>query len=631
MKTQPVTPELQPKLVQALSGHRVLAGVDLRTLSDIVHGGVLQHLGEGEQVWQQGDPPDSWLVLLRGQLALRVAPAGLADSFDIDRLKPVELVGELEVLMGLPRRSSVTAAEPVLLLKFAPQALLDLFQSAPSFSVALAQSVAQRYLTVAPQPALAFYDVVQSPPSAEVFSLLPFQFVERQRVVPLASQGKRVIVGMVDDLTAHAVQATRTFLPGVELVPVRIDALAFDRLLQSMAALDTEGRDSSGQGAAAPSLADRGRPSGSAIPALGEKKLSAPKLDPLLKRMVAEGASDLHLSGSHRPRWRIDGEMREIGEAKVLSETQVWEILEPALPDRNKEQFQADNDTDFAYNLPDVARFRVNLFRDHNGICAVMRVIPSRILTFEQLGLPEGVRRMCDNPKGLVLVTGPTGSGKSTTLAAMIDYINRNRRSHIITLEDPIEFVHKSQKCLVNQREVGPHTSSFNRALRAALREDPDIVLVGEMRDRETIQLAMETANTGHLVFGTLHTSTAISTVDRIIDVFPPEQQSQVRAVLSDVLKGVVAQTLLRRRGGGRVAALEVLVGSHAVANMVREGKTHQIFNIMLTQKAQGNQLLNDQLEQLVRDGKVDYEEALLKAIDKPELAKRFGKDYFER
>lgn len=631
MKTQPVTPELQPKLVQALSGHRILAGVDLRTLSDVVHGGVLQHMVEGEVLWQQGDPPDSWIVLLRGQLALQVTPAGLADKFDIDRLKPVDLVGEIEVLMGLPRRSSIVAAEQVLLLKFSPQALLDLFQHAPSFSVALAQSVAQRYLAAAPQVTLAHYDVAQSPPAPEVFCLLPFQFIERQRVVPLASQGNRVILGFVDDLTAHAIQATRTFLPGVELVPVRIDALAFDRLLQSMGALDTEGREAASMGTPGPSLADRGRPSSTAIPGLEEKKLSAPKLDPLLKRMVAAGASDLHLSGSHRPRWRIDGEMREIGEAKVLSETQVWEILEPGIPNRNKEQFLADSDTDFAYSLPDVARFRINLFRDHNGICAVLRVIPSRILTFEQLGLPEGVRRMCDVPKGLVLVTGPTGSGKSTTLAAMVDYINRNRRSHIITLEDPIEFVHKSQKCLVNQREVGPHTSSFARALRAALREDPDIVLVGEMRDRETISLALETANTGHLVFGTLHTSTAISTVDRIIDVFPPEQQAQVRAVVSDVIKGVVAQTLLKRRGGGRVAALEVLVGSYAVSNMVREGKTNQIYNIMLTQKAQGNQLLNDQMEALVREGKVDYEEALLKAADKPELAKRFGKDYFER
>ncbi len=629
MKTQAVTPELQPKLLQALAAHRLLAGVDMRTLAEIVHTSVLLHLLDGEPIWLQGDAPESWGVLLRGQMAVQVTPPGLAESFDLDRLKPVELLGEIEVLLGLPRRATLVAVEQVLVLQFPPQALLELFQRAPAFSVAMTQLMAQRFLAEAPAVPLPFYDLAQAPPPAEVTSLLPHQFIERQRVLPLASQGNRIVLGFVDALSAHAIHSARTFLPGAELMPVRIDAVAYDHVLQSMVAAQSDMRESS-----ADSLRSGSRPS-AVMPAISglmaEKKLSAPKLDPLLKRMVAEGASDLHLSGNHRPRWRIDGEMREITEAKILSEIQVFEILEPAMPDRNREQFLADNDTDFAYNLPDVARFRVNVFRDHNGICAVMRVIPSKILTFEQLGLPEGVRRMCDNPKGLVLVTGPTGSGKSTTLAAMIDYINRNRRSHIITLEDPIEFVHKSQKALVNQREVGPHTTSFARALRAALREDPDIVLVGEMRDKETIALALETANTGHLVFGTLHTATAISTVDRIIDVFPPEQQSQIRTVVSDVLKGVVSQTLLKRRGGGRIAALEVLVGSYATANLIREGKNNQIFNIMLTQKGQGNQLLNDQLEALVREGKVDFEEALLKALDKPELAKRFGKDYFEK
>jgi pilus retraction protein PilT len=274
----------------------------------------------------------------------------------------------------------------------------------------------------------------------------------------------------------------------------------------------------------------------------------------------------------------------------------------------------------------DIARFRVNVFVDKGGVSAVMRQIPAKILTFEQLNLPPVVARLCDNPKGLVLVTGPTGSGKSTTLAAMIDYINKTRAQHIITLEDPIEFVHKSEMCLVNQREVYAHTRSFARALKAALREDPDIVLVGEMRDLETIQLALETANTGHLVFGTLHTSTAISTVDRIIDVFPPAQQSQVRAVLADTLKGVVAQALCKKVGGGRVAALETLVLSYAVANLIREGKTHQIASAMTTSKAQGNTLLNESLAQLVNEGRVEYAEALSKALDKADFARRCGK-----
>ncbi|PYQ47594.1 MAG: type IV pili twitching motility protein PilT [Acidobacteria bacterium] len=291
---------------------------------------------------------------------------------------------------------------------------------------------------------------------------------------------------------------------------------------------------------------------------------------------------------------------------------------------RHREQFAADNDTDFAYALPGSARFRVNLFRDRHGVSGVLRQIPTKVLTFEQLALPPILKSFCDIPKGLVLVTGPTGSGKSTTLAAMVDYINKTKKAHVITLEDPIEFVHQSQSCLINQREVGGHTTSFGRALRAALREDPDIVLVGEMRDPETIMLALETANTGHLVFGTLHTNNAISAVDRVVDQFPAYQQSQVRSVMSEVLRGVVAQTLLKKRGGGRVAALEVLVVSVAVANLIREAKTVQLPGIMQTSKALGMSVMNDELYKLIETHKVDMDEAMAAAVDKEDLARRF-------
>ncbi len=626
MKLQPITPDLVPKLVQAFGQHPLLRLCDARTLSDLATQSVMAHFMDNEAIYTQGDKADAWCILLRGTAAVRVAPEGMTDQFDVDRAKPVELVGDFDTLMGIPRRLSVIALEQVLAVQSPVTMLHELFQRSPGFALAYTQQVGAKYLQEARKVPLPFYDVSKSPMTSEVVNLLPPQFIERQRVLPVASQGNRLLLGCLDELTAHVVSSTRDYLPGVELIPVRIDIAAFNYAMQNLVTFESKTED-----AAAGSTG--GAKASGVIPAgpMVTKKYSAPKLDPLLKRMVAEGASDLHLSGNHRPRWRIDGEMKEIADAKVLSETQVYEIIELAMPERNRKQFLEENDSDFAYAVPDVARFRCNVFRDHNGVCSVMRVIPSKILTLEQLGLPEGVRRMCDNPKGLVLVTGPTGSGKSTTLAAMIDYINRNRRSHIITLEDPIEFVHKSQRALVNQREVGPHTQSFGRALRAALREDPDIVLVGEMRDKETIALALETANTGHLVFGTLHTSTAISTVDRIIDVFPPDQQSQVRTVVAEVLKGVVSQTLLRRKGGGRIAALEVLIGSHAVANLIREGKNHQIFNIMLTAKNQGNQMLNDQLEALVKDGKAEYEEALMKALDKPELAKRFGREYFEK
>ena len=281
---------------------------------------------------------------------------------------------------------------------------------------------------------------------------------------------------------------------------------------------------------------------------------------------------------------------------------------------------------DFAHAIPGLARFRVNLYRDIGGVGAVFRQIPIKIIGLEQLGMPPVVARFCELPKGLVLVTGPTGSGKSTTLAAMVDLINHTRREHIITLEDPVEFLHASDKAMVNQREVGPHTASFAHALRAALREDPDIVLVGEMRDLETVSMALETANTGHLVFGTLHTSTAASTVDRIVNLFPSEQQNAVRATLADVLKGVVSQNLLRRIGGGRVAALEVLVVNNAAASLIREAKVHQMISVMQTGKAAGNMILNDSLAALVNAKTVTYEEALAKAVDKPDLARRFSR-----
>ena len=346
----------------------------------------------------------------------------------------------------------------------------------------------------------------------------------------------------------------------------------------------------------------------------------APPLDRLLIEMLERGSSDLHLIAGDRPYYRVDGEMQAQASEPVNDSDAVWKLLEPITPDRNREEFQASHDTDFAYEIPDAARFRVNVFMDRHGVGAVFRQIPSKILTAEQLNLPPAILKMCDLHKGLVLVTGPTGSGKSTTLAAMIDYINKTRSDHIITIEDPIEFVHQNQRCLVNQREVTTHTEGFKKALRAALREDPDIVLVGELRDLETIAIAIETAETGHLVFGTLHTNTACSTVDRVIDQFPADRQAQIRVMLSESLRGVVAQTLLKKKGGGRVAGLEVLVVNSAISNLIREGKTFQIPSLMQTGKKLGMLQMNDALFDLVKNGLVEPDEALRKAIDRPAL-----------
>ena len=344
-------------------------------------------------------------------------------------------------------------------------------------------------------------------------------------------------------------------------------------------------------------------------------------LDRMLRRLVELGGSDLHLTASCRPMLRLHGDMTVLPDAAMeLTSEHILLMCEEIAPAANRREFREESDTDFAYEIAGVARFRANLFRDRRGVGAVFRQIPSRILSLDELGLPACVRTLCSLRKGLVLVTGPTGSGKSTTLAAIVDEINANRDEHVITIEDPIEFVHENKRCLVNQREVHSHTESFKRALRAALREDPDIVLVGELRDLETMAIAIETAETGHLVFGTLHTTTAVSTVDRLIDQFPPDRQEQVRVMLSESLKGVIAQILLKRREGGRVAAYEILLGVPAVANLIREGKTFQIPSIMQTNKRIGMQLLNDSLADLVRREVVGVDEALAKAADKDAL-----------
>jgi twitching motility protein PilT len=345
---------------------------------------------------------------------------------------------------------------------------------------------------------------------------------------------------------------------------------------------------------------------------------SGAAIDRLFYAMTQLGASDLHLCVGSPALVRKDGRIQALDpNMPALTDEYLRRLVDPIMPAPNREEFAERHDTDFAYEVPNLARFRANVFADRKGCGAVFRVIPTDILTAEKLGLSPHILNLCKLNKGLVLVTGPTGSGKSTTLCAMIDYINRTRDEHIITIEDPIEFVHQNNKCLINQREVRTHTASFKAALRAALREDPDILLVGELRDLETVAIAIETAETGHLVFGTLHTTTAASTVDRIIDQFPSDRQAQIRIMLSESLRGVIAQTLCRKIGGGRVAALEVLIANGAVSNLIREGKTFQIPSLMQVNKAIGMVSLNDALVDLVAKKLVAPDEAYAKSVDK--------------
>ncbi len=347
------------------------------------------------------------------------------------------------------------------------------------------------------------------------------------------------------------------------------------------------------------------------------------KIDELFRMMSERGASDLHLISGQPPALRVDGELERITGQAVLTQDTLQPLLHEILPGSKMEQFESTGDVDFGYEIPGLARFRCNLFTHKYGIGAVFRKIPSTVLTAEDLGLPPILTRAAMLKKGLVLVTGPTGSGKSTTLAAMVDYANKNRKDHILTVEDPIEFVHQSQECIVNHREVGLHTMTFASALRGALREDPDIILVGEMRDLETISLAVEAAATGHLVFGTLHTENAAKTVDRIVEVFPHGEQPQIRNTLSTALRVVVAQNLFKRIDKkGRCAALEILVCTPAVGNLIRDAKTVQIASVMQTGKAVGMQTLDDAIQELLTKKWISPEEAYEKSIDKNRFAK---------
>lgn len=339
----------------------------------------------------------------------------------------------------------------------------------------------------------------------------------------------------------------------------------------------------------------------------------------LLAFGVKNDASDLHLSAGLPPMIRVDGDIRRIN-VPALDHKQVHSLIYDIMNDKQRKDFEEFYETDFSFEIPGLARFRVNAFNHNRGAGGVFRTIPSRILSLEDLGCPAVFKEISDVPRGIVLVTGPTGSGKSTTLAAMVDYKNDNEFGHILTVEDPIEFVHESKKCLVNQREVHRDTLGFNEALRSALREDPDIILVGEMRDLETIRLALSAAETGHLVFGTLHTSSAAKTIDRIIDVFPAAEKDMVRSMLSESLRAVIAQTLIKKIGGGRIAAHEIMIGTPAIRNLIRENKVAQMYSAIQTGQGIGMQTLDQCLKELVAQGKITVQDARMRAMNKDQF-----------
>jgi twitching motility protein PilT len=605
MRVLALDDSLHDKIGAALGFCSLFRALKPEHFPQVIKVGEAVQFDPGEVIVEQGDPSDSFFLIIEGEAVVRVKSAA-GESIEIGRMPLPSSVGEVGLLLQSPRTASVAAVDPVLAIKFSEKAFAAMFQKIPNFGLGVSTGLAYRLQQVSGKMPLSDYDSRKGVPGAEVLALLPMELLQRHRILPLEVSGNVLTLGLVDDPTSQAMSAVREHLPGMEIRSVHVDIGFFNEVMRSRAGI--------------PGWAGAAKAPTVETPA----KAASPRLDALLERVVAEGASDLHLSAGYPPHWRIDGDIQAISDLATLGPKDVLELIEPVMAPRHRDQFASDSDTDFAYAAPGGVRFRVNLFRDRNGVGAAMRLIPSKILTLDQLGMSPVLKKLCEIPKGLILVTGPTGCGKSTTLAAMIDHIKVSKKIHIVTLEDPIEFVHESGNSLVNQREVGGHTTGFARALRAALREDPDVVLVGEMRDLETISLSLEMANTGHLVLATLHTNSAVSTIDRIVDMFPAERQPQVRNTLADVLRGVVAQTLCKRIGGGRIAALEILVVNFAVSNLIRESKTVQIPGIIQAGRAHGMTLLNDDLARLVDARKIEMEEALSRAVDKDDLLRRY-------
>ncbi len=607
MKSVKIEGSVLDMVVDAMRKSDLLGSLKKDSLTKIASRAELNQYDSNDFVFRENDPSDSFFIIVKGEAAVLHKSQPSEEMIELGRVKPVSVIGEIGLLLDESRSATIRAVEKTMILKFDSKLFKYMFENIPAFGPAISKNLSKRVRQLSAQIPLPSYDKNAPPPSPAEIKMLPIDFIIRHRVLPLHVEGSVLSIGFVNDPIPSVLNSVRRTLSGMKLKMVHIDNEYFDEILKKQAGLEEWDK---------PLVAAKKTKKAVA-------KKSSPRLDQMLKRMVGEGASDLHLSAGHVPRWRIDGDIHVIEGTEELGPNEAMELLDPVMDDTSKSEFSEANECDLTYAIPGVARFRVNLFRDDRGTCAVFRFIPSEILTCEQLDLPKVLQKLCDQPKGLIVVTGPTGSGKSTTLAAMIDHINKTRNVHIITMEDPIEFIHTSDKALINQRQIRRHSKTYSSALKSALREDPDIILVGELRDLETISLAVETANTGHLVLGTLHTSTAISTMDRIINVFPADEQSQTRVGLAESLKGVVAQNLCKAIGGGRVAVFEILVVNRAVSNLIREAKPQLIMTTMQTGKAQGNSLLNNELATLIRKKKITREEALSKSSDKEELIKQ--------
>ncbi|MGB0722881.1 MAG: PilT/PilU family type 4a pilus ATPase [Gammaproteobacteria bacterium] len=606
MHTATLTSEQSARLIRLMADMPLFRALPEAQLERLLAVGEALKLEDGEAVVRQGDESDCFFVTVSGRLGVYSDRGGDSEPVLLGYLEQPGTVGELGLLLGKARTASVLAVGECLLVRFDTRVFFSLFAKVPEFAMGITRGIAGRLDEVSEQVPLPSANERIGAPDYSLARVLPLGFMQRHHVLPVRMEGERLILGCVYTPKATVLHAVTQMLPGRDVVPVRVSTEYFEQFMESLSGLDADGGDEPGleKAPAQSSLVER--------------------MDALLRRMVEEGASDLHLKGGCRPRWRLQGELRPLLDAPRLGRDEVEELLAPALEERHRNEYARHRDTDFIYPSPNGDRFRINLYRDRGGASAAVRLLPSTVPDIDSLGLPEVVKTFCAARKGLILVTGPTGSGKTTTLAAMLDHINNTRCVHVLTLEDPVEYLHVNDQALITQREVGGDTSSFTRGLRAALREDPDVMLVGELRETEQVALALDAANSGHLVFATLHTSTAATAIDRLIAMFPAESQEQVRDALSNVVLGVVAQTLAKSRTGGRVGIYEVMVADRAVRNLIREHKTYQLNDAMgASREGTGHMPQRAHLEQLVRVGKLDIETALAMAHDRETLAQR--------
>ncbi len=566
----------------------------------------------GDVIMTQGEPSLSFFVLLKGAAVVHASPPGEGPTIELAELTAFDSVGEMGLLLDQPRSATVVASTETEALEFSSDAFTALFLTMPNFGRALCQGLARRLDRTQRRLPMAEVDEQTTPDSA-VLDELPVDIMARHRVVPLSADGREIRIGFVDDPEPEVLEALYRMLPGREIKTARIGRETFERILKSLSGTGEWGQEP-------PDETDMGP--GATPPS---------KLDALLRRMVAEGGTDLHLPAGQRPHWRVDGELRELVDTAPLGDQEVYDLLGPLMSQTQRERFEERFDEDFGYSIPGLARFRVNIFRDIHGVSAAIRPIPARIPTLEQLGVPWSARTLLERHSGLLLVTGPAGSGKSTTVAAMVAHITDTRPVHVVTIEDPVEFVITPRQGLVNHREVGPTCTSFAHGFEAALREDPDVIVLGAIPDPETMHKVLEAAHNGLLVLATMVTPSATATVTQILAMFRPEVRLEVQALLADRLNGIVSQTLCRRIGGGRIAAFEVMTVQEPLTTALREGRTRQIATLMSTGAALGNVLMNEALARLVREDKVDPEEALDRTADKNDLAARLGRSSAQR